>query len=666
MSKITVKAGADHLADLACAKPVSALSELIWNGFDAKSKSVEVVINKNPFFDGIDSILIKDSGSGIDFDKVADYFGNLGESWKKKAKAEGDHSLHGQYGRGRFKSLSLGEKVVWVTTFENKGVLYQYTISTDANRISDFTISDPIEISDGNTGTVVEIYNVTQVANSLLSDDSLSDIIMEFALFLTEFPSRRLIFSGEAISPEEAWLDKRDYSIGDVTLPNGEIVNASLSIIEWKRKVNRELHYCDSLGFSYHKEKLGQLIRAPGYDFTLYAKCDYFKKLYENNSIGLGDLVPEVKSIKDAIIHQARTHFVDKAFIKKSLIVDSWKEQDIYPYSDGVALEPTKIIEQKVFDILAVNVQSYLKSFETSDKKTKKFTFMLLAQAIRQNPDSVQKILSEVLGLKPVEQDELAELLERTTLSSIISASKIVSDRINFLNGLDNLVHDKDTKKNLLERDQLHKILEREAWVFRDDFFLAGSEDRLETVLKKHLRHLGRREDIESEEPVLLPGGKQGRVDLMFSKCRQPYEGYTEYLVVELKRPSQKIDYDVVGQIEKYAMSVCSDERFDHANSKWTFIAVSNSMDEFAKRKARTRGWPKGKTMDDAEYNVEVWVMTWAEVLNAARAKLSFFSKQLNYEASRDSATSYLEKTHREFIPVVTEQFEVAEGVCKQ
>ena len=44
MSRITVKAGADFLTGLAHAKPVAALSELIWNGFDAKSKRVEIEI----------------------------------------------------------------------------------------------------------------------------------------------------------------------------------------------------------------------------------------------------------------------------------------------------------------------------------------------------------------------------------------------------------------------------------------------------------------------------------------------------------------------------------------------------------------------------------------------------------------------------------------------
>lgn len=655
MSKITVRAGADLITDLASAKPVSAISELIWNGFDAKSQCVEVIINKNPIFDSIDSIFIKDSGSGIDNNKLLDLFGNLGESWKKQAKANGDRSLHGQYGRGRFKALSLGEKIQWKTVFTKNDEKFEYIISADANSVKDFDIESVKKSSKPYCGTQVEILNVSESANYLLSEEAASELVMEFALFLTEYPNRKLIFNGVHLKPEDAWNEKNDFDLGDVELPNGINTKVSLSVIEWKKKnIQREFHYCDSLGFSHYKEKLGQLIRAPGYEFTIYAKCDYFKTLSERNEISLGDMIPELKIIKDVVLQKARLHFLDKAFIKKTKIVDSWKEQEIYPYGDEVIFDPTKIVERKVFDILAVNVQSYLKNFEKADKKTKKFTFMLLSQAIKQNPSSVQKIISEVLDLKTKEQDELAELLESTTLSSIISASKIVTDRLNFLNGLDNLVHDKESKKTLLERDQLHKILEREAWIFREDFFLAGSENRLEEVLSKHVRHLGKREDEVITEPVYLPDGRQGRIDLMFAKARQPYEGFTEYLVVELKRPSQKIDYDVVGQIEKYALAVSADERFDHANSKWTFIAISNSMDDYATRRARQRGWPKGKTLDDADLNVEVWVMTWSEVIHAAKSKLRFFSQQLKYEATRDSSTDYLEQKHQEFLPVIS------------
>ncbi|ELY4609823.1 ATP-binding protein, partial [Cronobacter turicensis] len=175
MSRITVKAGADFLTGLAHAKPVAALSELIWNGFDAKSKRVEVEIKTEPTFSGVEAVLIKDYGTGIDHDKVVDYFGNLGESWKKIEKSNGDRSLHGQFGRGRFKSLSLGEQVHWKTVFQKNGLKYKYTISTDANKINDFIISEPQLVDNEEVGTLVEIYNVSNAAELLLTEDALSD-----------------------------------------------------------------------------------------------------------------------------------------------------------------------------------------------------------------------------------------------------------------------------------------------------------------------------------------------------------------------------------------------------------------------------------------------------------------------------------------------------------
>lgn len=655
MANLTVKAGADHLASVASARPVAALSEIIWNGFDAKSSSVSVVMHQDPVFKSINSIQIIDAGSGIPHEKVAEYFGNLGESWKKNQKANGDRSLHGQYGRGRFKALSLGSDVKWHTVYEQGGEYFEYFISINANNIKDFYLSDPAISKSISTGTTVEIGNLINEQGELLSDNALIDLTKEFALFLTEYPSRKLIFNSRAISPEEAWDSKSDYEFGDFELTNGIKTNLSLTVIEWKRKVNRELHYCDTFGFTLFKEKTGNIIRAPGYDFSIYAKSNLFKVLNEKNTLALGDLIPEVKELKEIVIQRVRTHFLDKQFLEKTKIVEDWKRQEIYPYSDSTPQTPVDLAERKLFDILAVNVQSYLKNFEGADKKTKKFTFALLSQALKENPKSVQKIINEVLGLKKKEQDDLANLLYKTTLSSIITASKIISDRIDFLKALDNLVHEKETKNSLLERDQLHKILEREAWIFREDFYLAGSENWLEDVLSKHIKHLGKRldeeEDFISEAPVFVSEGKRGRVDLMFAKSRQPSEGYTEYLVIELKRPSQKIDLDVINQVEKYAMAVSSDERFDHSKSKWTFIAVSNSMDKYAEQKASQRGWPKGKTYDGAEFNVEVWAMTWAELINSARARLSFFSKQLKYEATKDSATEYLERTHKEYIP---------------
>lgn len=308
--------------------------------------------------------------------------------------------------------------------------------------------------------------------------------------------------------------------------------------------------------------------------------------------------------------------------------------------------------ERQVFDILAVNVQSYLPSFEQSDNKSKKFTFSLLAQALRQNPESVRIIIGEVLGLKKETQDELANLLKQTSLSSIISSSKVVANRLNFLIGLETLLFDSESKKKFLERDQLHKILEKEAWIFHEEFTLAGSEKRLEDVLQKHLGELGVRED--NPEIVDLGDGKTGRIDLMLHKAVQPRTGEFDYLIVELKRPRQKINSDVLTQIEKYAIAVANDERFHGVRVKWNFLAISNEIDEYAKRKARQRNKPEGLVFEDGELNITVWVKSWAEVIRDARAKLLFINQQLQYEANHESAKAYLQEAHSKFIPEVS------------
>ena len=91
-----------------------------------------------------------------------------------------------------------------------------------------------------------------------------------------------------------------------------------------------------------------------------------------------------------------------------------------------------KSIEQDIFNILAANIEENLPKFKQYDITSKKFTFKLLSQALQDNPEAIQKIISEVLALDKKDQEILAELLEKTTLSSIIKSAKMVADRLKF------------------------------------------------------------------------------------------------------------------------------------------------------------------------------------------------------------------------------------------
>jgi hypothetical protein len=67
-----------------------------------------------------------------------------------------------------------------------------------------------------------------------------------------------------------------------------------------------------------------------------------------------------------------------------------------------------------------------------------------LSALLRPRPEDIVVALAEQLRLKPF---ELAALLEHTSLTAIINASKQVADGLNFLTGLEILVFRADNRK---------------------------------------------------------------------------------------------------------------------------------------------------------------------------------------------------------------------------
>lgn len=638
-----------HIKTLTEASATKALSELIWNGFDASSKTVSVTLNFQTI-GGLDTIVVEDQGDGIPFKDAKSYFGEIGDSWKKIKKETYHHPLHGQNGRGRFKAFCLGADIEWQTTFEDQNSYSTYSIIGNHNKIEEFKTSKLESNNEGQKGTKVIISNLYKKADELLKEKTRSELTKSFAVFLTEFPHLQLNFNGIKIDPKSVQVCSKDY---DLTEDCSEITEhpVKLTIIEWNIETERVINLCSAKGISLEEYEPKHRIKAKGFNFTAYLKSEYFQELENEGVLSLRELEPTVGKIIDIAVSAIQEHFRKRMAEKYSGIVQEWKNQNIYPYQDKTSFNSIEKAEQEVFDILAANVQTFLPNFEKTEKTSKKFMFKLIAQAITENPESVQKIITEVLDLKKEDQDKLAELLDNTELSSIISSASIVTNRLNFLNGLEDLLFG-ESKKIFTERDQLHKILEKEAWIFDEQFALSLSEERLEKVLEKHISKLGDRADeINVTDPVMLPDGRNGRIDLMLNKVDQPRDGEFDYLVVELKRPSKKIDSDVLSQIEKYAIAVAEDERFLNVKAKWTFLAISNELDAYANRKANQRNMPKSVVFQDGELNITVLVKSWAEVIANARAKLQFINQHLQYEVTQESSQKYLKEAHEKFIP---------------
>lgn len=658
-TSLKIKATADHIGSLTNASVVGAISELIWNGFDASSTKVDISYACN-HLEGVESIIVQDYGDGIPLEYATSYFSNIGNSWKKEKKKNYHHPLHGQNGKGRFKAYSLGAQIEWDTTFFDKSTqtFHQYSIIGNANHLDEFRVTDVKSPTKNQSTTRVTISNLYKKANEILKDKFCRDISKKFAVYLAESPHLSISINGQKINPKDFQINKKEYDLSDnfLEITDHPII---LVIVEWSIDTDRKIHLCSPKGVIHAEYEPKNRIRAKGFNFTAYIKSEYFDELTDSskdNSVqDLLAMDATVLDILDAAISKIQEHFRLRLASQNQSVVQEWKEEQIYPYKDDAVLTDIQKAEKDVFDIVAISVQNFLPNFQKTEKTSKKFMFKLIAQAISENPHSVQKIITEVLDLKKEEQDQLANLLENTTLSSIITSATIVSNRLNFLDGLEELLFG-ETKKTFTERDQLHKILEKEAWIFDEQFALSQSEETLNKVLEKHLSKLGQREDFDLNDPVLLPDGRQGRIDLMLSKVDQPRVGEFDYLVVELKRPTKKIDSEVLSQIEKYAIAVAEDERFLNKKVNWTFLAISNDLDSYAKRKSNQRNLPPGVVFQDGELNIKVIVRSWAEVIGNARAKLQFINDHLKYEVTHDSSRQYLKETHAEFIPQNNDQ----------
>ena len=648
-TQIEVQAQPDHLDSLAKGKPLFALAEIIWNAFDADAHQVRVLVKENGI-DGVEEITIQDDGHGLSHDEAETAFGYLGGSWKKKAgRTVGEKRiLHGREGKGRFKAFALGNEVTWKTIFRANGSAQEFRILGNRSNLKKFTIETPTVLKAGRTGTVVTISQITEPLGVLAEDGIAAERLTEFfALYLRDYPSARLFFRGEEITPALVQKDFREYPLNNIDIGGGEKASAVLQIVEWHSKRDRKICLCNEGGFTLHEIDAG-IRPGPEFQFTAYLRSATIADLHQENRLELEDLEPSLKALVDAARDQMRAHFREKKATAGADLVREWKEEGIYPYQ-GESEDPIETARRQVFEICALNVHEYLADFRRSDTKSRKFTFRILREALEDSPASLQRILQDVLELPKEKQEELAELLDRTTLSAIIEASKLITNRLAFLKGLEELLFNKDSKKELDERSQLHKILEEETWIFGEEFHLTASDETLTTVLAKHL---GKLRPGEKLDKVVRDDGRQAVIDLLLAReIPQNYKNRREFLVVELKRPSQKVDLDVKAQIESYALAVVEDERFDINNTQWTFIAVSNELSSQAERTVNQPQLPRGYF--HVADHFRVGLMTWAEILLQCRTRLELFRAKLGYTATTDDGVALLKERYAKYLPSV-------------
>lgn len=636
----------DFLKKITAAKPVHALAELIWNGLDADADEVEVLFQYN-LLDTLSAVVVRDNGIGIPRAQAPECFRRLGGSWKRPgASTPAGRFLHGQEGRGRFKAFAIGDFAQWAVVYERGAQRWAYCITMSAADMRHVSISEEVLAPGTPLGVTLTIAEPHKEFQAVVTNAGLESLTAIFALYLADYPGVRVSVNGQRIDPQAVIKSRKVVALADI-VASGVSHPARLEIVEWKGVSHRALFLCNDKRFPLIQAD--RRFHVGDFQFTAYLETPYLSVAQREGTLELTDMQPPMVGAIEEAVKQIKTYCRELAALAARGYVEEWKAERIYPYAEDPR-NPVEQVERQVFDIVAVSVARHLPDFEAARSPNKAFQLRMLRQAIEKSPEELQLILSEVLRLPKRQQEELADLLRDVSLSALISSAKVVADRLRFLTGLEAILFDREPRKRLKERSQLHRIVAQNTWLFGEQFSLSVDDQSLTEVLRKHRTLLG--EGIVIDAPVRHVSQQRGIVDLMLSKAIRRHKANSLcHLVVELKAPSVKLDRDEIAQIEAYAASVMADERFRNVNVQWEFWAVSDELGNVGKFRV---GRGDGQIM--AHDNVAIFLKTWGQIIDENRARLQFYQEKLEYQVDKGTALKHLQGHYASYLEgVLTE-----------
>jgi hypothetical protein len=126
----------------------------------------------------------------------------------------------------------------------------------------------------------------------------------------------------------------------------------------------------------------------------------------------------ELAEVVDAARQQIRAHFHAREAERRTQQVQKWKDAGDYPYPGEPETEAERA-ERETFDYVATTVARKIPKSQLG----RRTTLGLLKVAVANEPSSVAEIIDQLMPLPKGEQQDLARLLKRTSMSKLIEAN---------------------------------------------------------------------------------------------------------------------------------------------------------------------------------------------------------------------------------------------------
>ncbi|MBR1433344.1 ATP-binding protein [Ruminococcus sp.] len=616
-------------------KPYNAICEYIWNGFDAGATQIEIIFEFNQI-ENVSSITIIDNGNGINYDELSLKFKPFNDSEKATDNNNSHHSIpHGKHGIGRFTFFTFASKAQWYTVYKDENAVNKaYSINMNCQSLNSYDVNNnnlPVVVQE-ETGTKVEFINVYDICPDAL----LKEIKNEFFWFicLYSYKNYRIYFNNEIIDFSDYIRERFNFKY-----ESEQIKDFNITITLWNCSLGKEyskFYFINSTGDEVYKFNTTLNNKSDGFWHSITIKSKYFNDFYfevnSDDEINFSsnrndkDFKELIQKITDELIRKRRS-YLKKASEK---YISSLIDENVYPN-----FEETNILDKYRRSQLDAIIESLYQAepqiFSGLNNPQKKIFIRLLNTIMDSNDNEKEALFSlirEIIDLDEEDQKNFNEILQKTTLTNIISTIRLLEDRLAAVQALKEVVFNK--KFNSYEVKHVQAIVERHFWLFGEQYhLLTAAEPDFNVALRELLAFKGKQNKTAKID------SKDANKEMDIYLIRQNRESQCfENIVVELKRPIVPLGEEQLSQVKRYMRVIKSDSRFNSPDSKWTFILVGNRFD--------STGYIEGELENNKNHgesglvyesgNHKIYVKTWSQIFEDFSVKNEYLLKKLKFK----------------------------------
>ncbi len=616
-------------------EPMQAIFELIWNGFDAGAKNININLVYDDF-GTVNTITVLDDGEGVNFTDLGSNFNRFNDSLKKT-----NLDQHGSKGRGRLSFHRLCHQAIWYTKYKDRNAhikIIDENIKSYEAQIDIDTEEQHALLSAMKSGTCVELTHIYT---------SLPDIDVLVASLSNEFCCKLALDETKSVFVNSVELDIPKHEIKEISF---EVESSQFIVkgIRWDKKPATEksfVYLTDSTGKIVHKEST-----------TFNKKRDFYLSVFVSSAwadtfSAIGDDIfssaksnPDSKTwrllIKD-IIKFSREIYDNFLRVQVENALQKLEEEGVFPtykeYDEAYAKWKINNIKQVVRSIYIADPQLLI----SLNIKQKKIIIRLLDKILVSNQnEDLFAILEGVLDLNNTDLSTFASQLKKTKLENIISSIEELQRRRFAVEKLKLIMN--EHYKEVLETPDLQKIIENNTWLFGERYETLGAEEDTFTKIAKSLRDkvysISNIDEQDVEDQEYIPGA-QRQTDLFLARRIPTFDSngnkIFRCIIIEIKRPSIALNVKHLRQLEDYAGIIKRHPEFSSQNLHFELILIGRKISsqdiEIPTRLSNYAGrGDVGLVSDDA--NMKRYVKNWYTIFDTFELTNSFMLEKLQME----------------------------------